>query len=191
MILFENSYSDPVGTFQISNFLKDHELHDLNNGLEYLEFEAGKTGEKQNTNKIRESQIKWIPQTSPWLWLYNKMQSAFISANNKFKFDLVFLKELIQYTEYHDSVQGHYDWHLDLGNESLSTRKLSMTVLLSDPNTFEGGDLEFHMGDGIKKAPREQYACTIFPSFILHRVTPVTKGTRKSLVLWVGGSTFK
>lgn len=191
MILFENSYNKPIGIATISKFFQEYELNDLNNGLQHIEFEDGKTGGKKEISKIRDSKIKWIPLSPPWLWLYNKLQTGFIQGNSKFKFDLVHINEFIQYTEYHSSSQGHYDWHLDLGNDSLSTRKLSMSILLSDPNEFEGGDLEINLGGKIEKAPREQFGCVVFPSFLLHRVSPVTKGTRKSLVLWVGGSTFK
>jgi PKHD-type hydroxylase len=73
----------------------------------------------------------------------------------------------------------------------MNTRKISITVQLSDPNDYEGGVLELNVGNTIVQMPKEKGCAVLFPSYILHRVTPVTKGIRKSLVLWVGGTTFK
>jgi len=65
-----------------------------------------------------------------------------------------------------------------------------MTISLTDPEEYEGGDLEMNIGN-ILEIPRKQGATIIFPSFYLHRVTPITKGTRKSFVLWVGGEPYR
>lgn len=79
---------------------------------------------------------------------------------------------------------------MDCGVEVQNRRKVSVTVQLSSPEEYEGGDLEFNLGNVIS-GPREQGAAVIFPSFYLHRVTPITKGVRKSFVLWVGGEPYK
>jgi len=106
-----------------------------------------------------------------------------------FNFELSSLTENLQYTEYDESVQGHYDWHFDIGEGPLNcNRKLSISIQLSDPADYEGGQLEFAMG---KVAEKEQGTMVIFPSYLQHRVTPVTKGTRRSLVTWITGQPFR
>lgn len=106
------------------------------------------------------------------------------------KMNITHMREEIQYTEYYDNNSGGYEWHMDCGKGIQNQRKISVTVQLSDPDEYEGGDLEFNIGKEIT-APRGKGNVVIFPSFFLHRVTPVTKGTRKSFVLWVGGEPYR
>jgi PKHD-type hydroxylase len=97
---------------------------------------------------------------------------------------------MAQYTEYPEG--GFYDWHTDndvnFAHEP-TVRKISMTLLLSPENEFEGGDLEL-MKEG-KAAKLKQGQAIFFASFIRHRVTPVIRGNRKSLVMWFGGTPFR
>lgn len=83
--------------------------------------------------------------------------------------------------------QGHYHWHVDCA-EPHPLRKLSFSVLLSDPDSYTGGDLEVN---GFDPAPRVRGQLFLFPSFMWHRVTPVTAGARHVLVGWVLGPTFR
>lgn len=83
--------------------------------------------------------------------------------------------------------QGHYDWHTDCA-ESSPRRKISFTVLLSDPSDFDGGDLEIQ---GFGTCPRVRGTLNVFPAFMWHRVTPVTRGERVVLVGWIQGPTFR
>jgi PKHD-type hydroxylase len=63
---------------------------------------------------------------------------------------------------------------------------------LTDSALYEGGDLEIWQGGEVRdKTPRGSGIVIIFPSYMMHRVTPVTKGVRRSLVLWVGGEHYK
>ena len=79
-----------------------------------------------------------------------------------------------------------------IGPGALSTRKVSITVQLSGSDEYEGGELEYWKGgQDIQKAPRGKGVVFIFPSYMMHRVTPVTKGVRRSFVLWVGGGHYK
>jgi PKHD-type hydroxylase len=80
---------------------------------------------------------------------------------------------------------------MDMGDFPQNTRKISITIQLSNPDDYDGGDLEFWLGKTPEKAPREQAFAVLFPSYLMHRVTPVTRGMRKSLVVWVGGDTFR
>ncbi|MDB2656544.1 2OG-Fe(II) oxygenase [Crocinitomicaceae bacterium] len=80
---------------------------------------------------------------------------------------------------------------MDFGAAEISARKLSVTVQLSDPDEYEGGDLEFMINHKTVKAPRKKGTIVVFPSFIMHRVTPITKGTRQSIVGWVSGPPYR
>lgn len=157
-----------------------------------LPFETAATGQDENSTvtEYRKSKIKWCPQNEEWEWVYSKLHNMLVEANDvMWKFDLSTMNEQIQYTEYYGG-GGHYDWHMDCGTGIQNQRKISVTVQLSSADDYEGGDLEFNLGNYLT-APRIQGAAVIFPSFYLHRVTPVTKGTRKSFVLWVGGEPYR
>jgi PKHD-type hydroxylase len=100
-------------------------------------------------------------------------------------FNLSHFKEDLQLGQYIEG-EGHYDWHMDVG-ENASTRKLSVSIQLSDPEEYEGGELNFFINRNEIKAPKTKGTVVIFPSFFMHKVSMVTKGVRKSLVIWVHG----
>jgi PKHD-type hydroxylase len=138
------------------------------------------------TNKVtRSSKVCWITKTVRNRWIYERLFDAVRDANKEFfKMDLTEIIEDIQYTEYTADENGHYDWHDDHGPGEHSRRKLSVSVQLTDPSTYEGCDLIF---DDDEKAARAMGSCTVFPSYKRHKVTPITKGTRHALVLWIHG----
>ena len=140
--------------------------------------------------KTRTSHISWIPfKKMPEM--YKDIEHVMKTTNgNHFGFDGMQLTEFAQYTEYPEG--GFYDWHVDNDvncQHEPPVRKISMTCLLSHESEFEGGDLEL-MREG-KIAKIKQGHAIFFASFIRHRVTPVIRGTRKSLVMWFGGTPFK
>jgi len=140
---------------------------------------------------IRKSEIKWMHPDDKSFWVYEKLGQYIEQANNTlWKFNLNSIGDSIQYTVYHEG-GGHYDWHVDIGPSSINHRKVSLTIQLSDPDEYEGGDLEIWTGGEFKTIERKQGCAIIFPSFLMHRVTPITKGIRRSLVLWVGGDSYK
>ena len=142
----------------------------------------------------RNSMIKWVPFSEETKWIYDKIGDLAMEANDEmFKFDLSHMPENIQYTEYYATNQGHYDWHMDIGAEGfMKFRKISVTVQLSGPDEYDGGDLQIWQGGQYPTtAPRGKGNVVIFPSFMMHRVTPVTRGTRKSFVLWLGGGHYR
>ena len=151
---------------------------------------GGGKGGKQDTKK-RVTTISWIP-FAKMPEMYKKIENQLSIVNlNHFMFDGVRLTEPAQFTEY--PKRGFYDWHMDLnafgqtGDNPI--RKISMTCLLSDPSEFEGGDLAFdEKGQNIKL---QQGQAVFFASFMRHRVEPVKKGVRRSLVMWFGGPPFK
>ena len=100
-------------------------------------------------------------------------------------------QEQTQLSRYKSADQGHYDWHMDAGlPENGNQRKLSIVMLLSDPADYEGGELQFK-GIEDRKILTKQGSIVVFPSFIEHKVTPVTKGVRYTAVTWVNGPSFK
>jgi len=142
---------------------------------------------------IRHSEVKWINGTQENWWLFNKISKITTLINDSFyKFNLSGMYEAIQHTTYKPDM--HYGWHVDSGvsnKNNIVPRKLSITIQLSDPDSYEGGDLEIWTGGEPTKTIRKRGAIVAFPSFRLHRITPVTKGVRHSLVVWVGGPNFK
>ena len=157
-----------------------------------LEKENGKTFDKTENKlnlKIRKSTISWIPFNKMEL-VYNDINNLVQKINrNNFGFDGIQLTEEAQVTEY--SKGQFYEWHTDTRIEmetEPAVRKLSMTVLLNDPSEFEGGNLEIA---NLTMNPMQQGHAAIFASFLQHRVTPITKGVRRSLVMWFGGEPFK
>lgn len=186
-----NYYFFPKGfdSFDIDRILKISELYDFHKA----EVHSNNYDAIVN-DEIRESLVKWlIPEIDKTEWIYEKLISCVIEANtNLWEFDINHFKDAIQYTEYHGDRKGHYDWHIDMGGGNSITRKISIVVQLSDPDDYEGGELQLQMGgDSYTSILKKKGAIILFPSYIRHRVTPVTKGVRKSLVLWVGGSTFR
>ena len=101
--------------------------------------------------------------------------------------------EPIQFTYYNSVEKGLYKCHTDGQFWNLPhNRKFSIVMQLSDPSEYEGGDLELWFGGNAPiQGPRGKGVGVLFPSYAMHRVTPITKGLRKSLVLWVGGSHYK
>ena len=123
--------------------------------------------------------------------MYRDIEKTMLQVNNNhFGFEGMRLTEPGQFTHY--LTGGFYEWHMDndtLGKYQPPVRKISMTLLLSDPSTFEGGELEF-MSKG-KVAKLQQGQAIFFASWLQHRVKPVTRGERNSLVMWFGGPSFK
>ncbi len=179
--------------YWFKNGFSSEELNTIESMTKQINFEDAVTGEGPNSkvSKYRKSRIKWCPQNQEWSWVYSKLHNMIVEANNSmWKFDLSTMNEQIQYTEYYGSNEGGYEWHMDCGEKIQNQRKISVTVQLSDSNDYEGGDLEFNIGRQLT-AQRGIGTAVIFPSFYLHRVTPVTSGVRKSFVLWVGGEPYR
>ena len=148
-----------------------------------------KPGSGLDTKK-RITTISWIPfkEMQP---MYDDLNMFIQKANrNHFGFGDIQITEQAQFTEYPEG--GFYDWHMDTDvtmEKEPPVRKISMTCLLSPENQFEGGDLEL-MAPG-KRVKLKQGHAIIFASFLNHRVAPVVKGVRQSLVMWFGGEPFK
>jgi len=140
--------------------------------------------------KKRTTTISWLPfdEMRP---MYEDLNNFIQKANrNHFGFEDIQITEQAQFTEYPEG--GFYDWHIDTDinmQHEPPVRKISMTLLLSPESEFEGGDLEL-MSEG-KIAKIKQGHAIFFASFVRHRVKPVIRGRRQSLVMWFGGTPFK
>jgi PKHD-type hydroxylase len=149
----------------------------------------------QVDHSYRKSTIKWLPINDETKFIYDKIIYLLKDANSKmWNFNITNVVDSVQLSEYNagsgEEDGGHYDWHMDFGGNVSSTRKISVSIQLTDENEYEGGDLEFMIHRSINKAPRKKGTAVFFPSYITHRVTKVTKGQRRSLVFWIHGPPF-
>lgn len=142
---------------------------------------------------IRSSKTSWIAGNQETWWIYDKLAYIARQLNGQyFQFDVKGFNEDLQYTVYESTVDGHYDYHMDAGfNQNRAPRKLSLTLQLSPPDEYEGGVLELLTGSKPIAMEKKLGHLIAFPSYVLHRVTPVTKGTRRSLVVWLTGPRFR
>ena len=155
---------------------------------------------KEHTEKIRSSKIAWIYSTDSWV--FRELTPILDYANRAWGFNIS-RYENIQFTEYEP--RGHYTWHNDSMKNPMNLknmqRKLSMIVQLSKPENYEGGELRFNLrgldsclDDNLMGPPpefKQQGSIVIFPSFLWHKVEPITKGLRHSLVMWALGGNWK
>lgn len=181
----------PYGIYW-EDFLTQKEITQIHALAEKFEKTQGRISADQDINyAVRNSRVTWIPPTEDSDWLYNKLTLTLAKINNEFyKFKLVGGSAL-QYTEYNADEKGHYDWHNDLMLvDNQYVRKLSVTILLSDTNEFKGGAF-LSAADGVQlELEQAQGRLIVFPSWMPHKVMPVLKGKRISLVLWLHGEKF-
>lgn len=150
----------------------------------------------KDISHIRKSKISWLELSEETGWIYDRLAFIARQLNGQFfEFDLFGFVEHFQYTVYEPD-GGHYTWHMDKGylrdgGSAASPRKLSIVLQLSDPSEYEGGDLELMTGGSPIIMEKKKGLVVAFPSWILHRVTPVTKGIRKTLVIWISGPKFR
>jgi len=140
--------------------------------------------------KIRRSHLSWLEKTPETAWVFEKLGHIASALNAQYyRFDLTGFGEPIQLTNYNQSEQGMYGWHQDY-NAKIS-RKLSLVLQLTDPSQYEGGNLQVATGGQPQTVRKQRGLVAAFPSYVLHQVTPVTSGSRQSLVAWISGPAFK
>jgi PKHD-type hydroxylase len=141
---------------------------------------------------VRRSSVAWITNNDQTGWIYDRLAFVGRQINAKFfGFDLYGFLEDFQYTVYVEEEESHYTWHIDMSPTSPAQRKLSLVLQLSDPADYEGGDLQTMQKPEPSVVDKKRGLIAAFPSWTLHRVTPVTKGVRHSLVVWICGPAFK
>lgn len=149
-------------------------------------------GNSRTNSLSRRSQIRWVDDKAIKDRMY---EFASIANRSLWNFDVNNV-ENVQYTRYHHEDKGHYDWHIDTfweNNKTLYDRKISVIIQLTDGDEYEGGDflIDPQYPQPPREAMRKRGTVFAFPSFIRHKVTPVTSGQRKSFVSWVEGPAFR
>lgn len=153
---------------------------------------VGQLGQATVDEKVRRSRTAWLEWSQDSDPLFRTLGDAALRMNHQwFGLHLSGFSEPLQITRYGAEDQGHYDAHLDWGPAEMQRRKLSLVLLLSDPGEFDGGALEFLYGtEWVRASEMKKGTLVAFPSFLLHRVTPLTRGERWSLVAWIAGPPF-
>jgi len=151
--------------------------------------------DRETTEKIRISDVNFHYRSNETAWIFDRFNELIQTVNEQYYGFELNGYDRIQYAEYDGKRLGNYDWHVDmaLGHASEyapDMRKLSLSLLLNDD--FEGGEFQIASSKGTlnEDLPMRKGRTILFPSFMMHRVKPVTKGKRKSLVIWVLGPKF-
>lgn len=151
---------------------------------------AGLKNNKKLDKSVRNVDIFEIPNNKENFWIYERIAKAVMVANSEyFDFDILGITHSLQLMRY-ESIDkpGHYDWHADAGSGETSSRKISVSVQLSDPNVYTGGELEVDNYGNIITARKDQGSIHMFPSYLTHRVKPIEQGVRYALVIWIHGT---
>lgn len=143
------------------------------------------------SDEFRNSFVSFLFPCTLTNWIFERLAAEINEMNAQFfKFDLSSMDQGLQFTRY-TAPGGHYEWHTDRGYNMSVTRKLSLSVQLSDPNDYVGGEFEMMLGKDPQQVTKERGFTVFFPSYTVHRVRPVTQGTRYSLVAWISGPAFR
>jgi len=177
----------------VNNIFTSEELDKM---CEYFDThgELVKGSTPMNSSKWRISDVCFYDRKNKDVeWIFKKLDTEIIKNNNKhFGFKLN-AYDFFQYSVYNDFENGQYRFHMDTTESQSKVRKLSISLILNEQGVdFEGGDFVFNMANENKpcKVELTRGSMILFPSYLLHAVTPVTKGTRKSVVIWVEGPSF-
>jgi PKHD-type hydroxylase len=142
-------------------------------------------------DRIRITRTAWLDSIAENKWIYDRIQQITTMINAmSYRFELTGFFRTYPIFGLSRYRGGHYDWHVDQG-PLVTRRKLSLSVQLTDLLHYQGGDLQFLAGSRLENAPRDRGMVIAFPSYGVHRVAPVTSGTRKSLVIWITGPQFR
>jgi len=150
----------------------------------------GTTFNDYKKKDVRDSKISWLYPVDGIDWVFRRVTDITLNLNERFfKFDLFGLNEGFQFTNY-EAPSGKYGKHVDRGM-NMCVRKLSISIQLTNPKEYEGGELKLYDDEEETVMDKTQGTLIIFPSYVLHEVMPVTKGERNSLVTWITGKQFK
>lgn len=177
----------------LHDFLTPEDCERLISRFDTRETETGSLVGEITAPDIRRTDVVWLDGEGMDEWIMRRMMDLVAEVNrDAFDFSLGGFDEALQLTRYRAETLGHYDWHSDRGGQGFSRyRKLTVVVQLAPCESYEGGDLELNATGRSEAMPRSRGAAIVFPSYVLHRVTPVTRGIRHSLVTWVHGPAFR
>lgn len=177
----------------IENFFTEEEVDKIIDFEELQEFTQGKLGDGSNANnlnpKYRDSDVSWLYCTPESKWIFDKVGTLLGQINHAhFMYDIDGF-DSFQYTKY--KAKQHYSWHFDCFSEYHTfERKISLSIMLTDPKKYGGGEFELVADGNIEKPMSVKLpkgSIVFFASWMPHRVAPVKSGVRKSLVAWVMG----
>jgi len=174
----------------IDNAFSRNECERLRTAFAALDVRDGGLVAGRFDTKVRQSALVWLPDDGTFEWVMHRMTRLTADANrDAFRYALDGFEEQLQLASYGP---GHfYNWHIDRGRGAVAgRRKLTLSVQLSDPEDYVGGELELNADGRPFQVPADQGAMVAFPAHTLHRVAPVISGNRLSLVSWVHGPDF-
>lgn len=175
-----------------NNFNHDEIRRIIVIGKRLIPKRAQTAGNGEDCLDSRRSFVSWISANSETEWIFRRLVDCVTESNKKFwNFDLEKIEKL-QFTHYLSQENGAYVPHVDpLIWDNSHNRKLSFVLQLSDPSEYEGGELKLHVGNSPIVVEKRRGLSVFFPSYVLHEVTPVTKGERYSLVAWIHGPNLR
>jgi PKHD-type hydroxylase len=185
---------DKVNSFAWCNLFTKDECEQIKDiGSKHVrkkaEVQLSNTNNSGYNKKFRESDISWIYPHEEVFWIFKRITDFIINYNDKyFGFDIYAMNEGFQYTVYNKD--NFFVKHIDRAYDT-PIRKLSLSIQLSDPKTYSGGDLILIEGQKKMKMEKNQGHAVIFPSWVEHKITKIKKGKREALVAWVTGPSFK
>ena len=170
-------------TVHIKHDLDSFSTKEVDSIVEYgdsLILEEGRVKDERVDHSIRNSKIAWIHPKKETLWLFSKAIKVFQSS---LPFSTL---QSMQYSLYYGTDKSHYTWHRDIGgNDPIQKARINVAVLqLSSPSEYKGGVLQIKHEDTIIDVMKTKGMVTTFPIQLEHRVTPVTSGVRKTLIMW-------
>ncbi len=144
-------------------------------------------------HNLRNAELVWMDDVGDLSWVMTRLIELVRRSNkHQFNFDVHEFAESPQVASYEAAKGGHFAWHSDIGHGlAAGKRKLTLVLQLSNPDTYDGGDLEIRPSAQILLANRAQGSVSVFPSFALHQVTPIQRGIRRSLTVWAHGPPFR
>jgi len=162
----------------LDRFLEE-EIEDIKEIGDALIWEEGKVKDDKINRSIRDSKIAWLHPNTETHWLFDRAIIIFASS---LSFNML---QSMQYTIY-DSKGSHYDWHRDIGStDNIAKARVNVAIVqLSDPGDYRGGVLQIKHEDEVIDVMKTKGLVTTFPIQLEHRVTPVTSGIRKTLIMW-------
>ena len=188
-----NPESGPL-TFNKENFVDDSFIEKVNSYIKTQELIQGgivdTPGKIKLKDDVRRSEIHWMVNEKykdDLVPLYVELTAKMREVNFQYWNWIIDSWDAFQYTEYDESYKGHYDWHIDYGYKEVDqplSRKISFSLGISDKNDYEGGELVTKTSENDIPIKLDKGEIFIFPSWMLHKVTPVTKGKRKVVVGW-------
>ena len=180
--------------FNGKNFVDDCFIQKVENYIKTQKLIRGGIAESSDTIKVQErvrrSEIHWMAEEKykdDLLPLYSELTSKLREVNSRHWNWIIDSWDAFQYSEYDESYKGHYNWHIDYGMKDAIqplSRKISFSLGISNKDEYEGGDLLIKINENENPIKLDKGEIFVFPSWMLHKVTPVTKGKRRVIVGW-------